>query len=210
MTDFISQKLLLLLFQVLHLFLSDPGVPGVRSMDPDVTDYKRFCRINWCDSAQHQVMMFLAKLQSVMIITHFCHPHYSHFSSQLETQFSPRIWSDCNQRSICTSGNMSGVNTQKKLIGLLDRWSLFLSTQKPWLYQSQLGTSALLGLAFRGCFVTNQWCESKLDKVESAKLWDYLWKYFQLAEQSILDFPNFRQKLKNVYKKKFCRYFGTL
>ena len=27
-------------------FLSDPGVPGVRSMDPRVTEYKRFLKLN--------------------------------------------------------------------------------------------------------------------------------------------------------------------
>ena len=35
-------------------FLSDPGVPGARSMDPVVsnllTHWEGFCRLNWCDS----------------------------------------------------------------------------------------------------------------------------------------------------------------
>ena len=32
-------------------FLSDPGVPGVRSLGPDVRhSYKTFLRLNWCDS----------------------------------------------------------------------------------------------------------------------------------------------------------------
>ena len=32
-------------------FLSDPGVPGVRSMGPSLSNWGRFCRYNWCDSA---------------------------------------------------------------------------------------------------------------------------------------------------------------
>ena len=36
------------------VFLSDPGVPGVRSMGPVLwnwlTDWESFCRLNWCDS----------------------------------------------------------------------------------------------------------------------------------------------------------------
>ena len=32
------------------ILLSDPGVPGVRSMGPDVTTYNTICRLNWCDS----------------------------------------------------------------------------------------------------------------------------------------------------------------
>ena len=27
-------------------FLSDPGIPGVRSMGPKLSKYKRFCRLN--------------------------------------------------------------------------------------------------------------------------------------------------------------------
>ena len=35
------------------LFLSDPGIPGVRSMGPGVSNSltdKTFCRLNWCES----------------------------------------------------------------------------------------------------------------------------------------------------------------
>ena len=32
------------------LSFSDPGKPGVRSLGPDVTNSKRFVRLNWCDS----------------------------------------------------------------------------------------------------------------------------------------------------------------
>ena len=39
---------------VMFLYLLYPGVPGVRSMGPDVrhsvSQSKRFCRLNWCDS----------------------------------------------------------------------------------------------------------------------------------------------------------------
>ena len=31
-------------------FLSDPGVPGVRSMGPDLCPSHTICRLNWCDS----------------------------------------------------------------------------------------------------------------------------------------------------------------
>ena len=72
---------------------------------------------------------FSTKLQSIMIIINFViNIIHIFFISSWDSVFFQ------DQRPIWTSGNMSGVNTQKKLIGLLDR-SLFLSTQKPWLYQ---------------------------------------------------------------------------
>ena len=35
---------------ILEIFLSDPGVPGVRSMGPVLSHWVTLCRLNWCDS----------------------------------------------------------------------------------------------------------------------------------------------------------------
>ena len=44
----------LLCMSLMVNFLSDPGVPGVRSMGPVVSnwvsEYETFCKLNWCDS----------------------------------------------------------------------------------------------------------------------------------------------------------------
>ena len=46
-----KEEQLLAEFRFESIFLSDPGVPGVRSMGPvSLTHSKTFLKLNWCDS----------------------------------------------------------------------------------------------------------------------------------------------------------------
>ena len=86
-----------------------------------------------------------------MIITNFSILNIHIFHLNLRISFLPgSCLTVIKDPSVLLRTCLEWVNTQKKLIALLDR-CLFLSTQKPWLNQPQLGNIR----SARACVISN-------------------------------------------------------
>ena len=67
------------------VFLSDPGIPGVRSMCPSLSNYDTFFRLNWCDSGWW----------GYQLNTNWCQWGNSRQCGNAVTQSGGQLWKQC-------------------------------------------------------------------------------------------------------------------